>query len=457
MLNTNVVQPTEARPYEGDKRLVSFLENEMGFKLTHVDLEEVVNRLYRSVKEFDSFESFASAVSSLIAVHETYFLRHHEQFKWIEDVWFMQMLKDREHVKGPIRILCAGCSTGEEPYSIYSHLAHLSRQHGVDIFVDAVDISENALDIAKKGKYGLWSLRGVSIEEESRWLDVKSRHVIVKEWVKEGVVFKKENITKPFFVNRPDYYDLILCRNVMIYMHAEAVENIFLNLRALLKTNGHILPGPSDPNPANIPDLKLIWADGVRLFKKNNLPEKSLTFEDAASPVNVNLEKRLTSNTSASSFLFKKDTPTNKDKTESVSDDLISINALRSFNSYQSIEALMKSCEYDSARKLLGGNIKSNPLDVRSYVMLAMLALDLDDLPLAKLSTQKASFLSPNSPYVMYLLANYKQRIGEVRAERRDLLCVKEQLKTMDRKQVVEFCEELLVEELEGVVDARIK
>lgn len=430
-------------------RLVCYLRDELGFKLMNVNLEEIVSRVKCSITTFDSFESFAATISSLIAVHETYFLRHHEHFSWLENVWVQKVLSNVSEQKKPIRILSAGCATGEEPYSIYAHLQPIFARHGYTLEVDAVDISKDAISFAKKGSYGLWSMRGVVFENESDWLSMLSRHICVKDWVKRGVNFYQKNITKEIFSERKEYYDLILCRNVMIYMHEKAVESVLDNLTGLLRSSGYILPGPSDPNPAQNGDLKIEWEAGVRLFTRrdNELPV-TVASEDGES----NFTKVIETYRSSSFKIHFHEETIKIPEIENVETS----NAAHLSNSYSGIESLIKSCQYDVARKLLEANIKKNPLDTRSYVMLAMLAMELDDIDLANYSTKKASFLSESEPYPIYLLANYKQKTRDRKGERKCLQWVKEVLVGMESDKPLKYCEEISVEELLSVVEQRL-
>src|SRR5690606_27709748 len=150
------------------ERLIGFLEDEMGLNLSFVNLDQTLNMVMKSGVQFTGFEDYAAAVASMISVHETYFLRHNNHYEWLENVWLPEII--RQKCGEPVRILSAGCSTGEEPYSLYAHLAPIAEASGMNLQIVAMDISKKSLDIARTGKYGLWSLRGVSIDREYSWL-----------------------------------------------------------------------------------------------------------------------------------------------------------------------------------------------------------------------------------------------------------------------------------------------
>ncbi len=435
-------------PSFSNEKLASFLQEEMGFDLSRVDLSAIVDAVKKEDLSLGSFDDFSSAVSSLIAVHETYFLRHHEQFEWIEKIWLPHLL-NRLNGRTSIRILSAGCSTGEEPYSIYAHLQPYLQSLNIKLEIDAVDVSDRAMDIAKKGRYGLWSMRGVNAEHEATWLDVKSRNVQVKDWVREGVNFFRHNLTQPFPMHMLNYYDLVLCRNVMIYMHTTAVKNIYGNLLTVMNDQGLIMPGPSDPNPEESLDLQVKWQAGVRLYEKKKPADTNADVADTkpawASSTWVNPIKKTTVSEDSS---FIKTVDNNAP---------IKLQSSGTTQDYALIESMMSNCLYDAARKALEANIASDPLDVRSYVLLAVMALDLDEVQLALYAIRKAVFLKPNALYVVYLMANYKHKVGDAAGARKELLWLKKELELHDETRPVEYCEELLIAELKGVVDARIR
>lgn len=419
--------------------LRAFLESEMGFDLASVKLDELISSLHRTSNIFDSFEHFASAVASSIAVHETYFLRHREQFDWIESVWLPRVIEN--HVAGePVCILSGGCATGEEPYSLYAHLAPHLERFGIALEVDALDVSQNALDKARQGRYGLWSLRGVVMESEQDWLAVESRSVQVKDWVKQGVVFRKHNLTQAMPLNRS--YDLILCRNVMIYMHQVAITRTLCNLSAVLKPDGFIVPGPSDPNPPEELKLDVCWNHGCRVFVHRNSPVLSF-IKSAGDKASRTTAHGVHPDAVNTGHLAKDAHATH------------SGNALW-MPDYALVESLIRSGHYDGARSLLEDNINRNPMDVRSYIMLGMLALDLDDVVCAEHAARKAAYLEPDALFTVYLIANVKLRTGDKEAAYSEFMWVWQRLKSLPPGESIKYCEDITVEQFMEVVRARL-
>lgn len=380
---------TSSVPADWLQRMPIFLEQEMGFDLKSVELKKLAVDIQNiNEKPFSSFEHFASQVSSRIAVHETYFLRHQEQFEWLENVWVPSVIANPDH-NGTVRILSAGCSTGEEPYSVYAHLTPLFEKQGIRLQVDAVDVSPTVLDIARKGVYGLWSLRGVNIDHE-KWLKLHSRVVEVKQWVKQGVSFSQHNLIKPL-INKPGY-DLILCRNVMIYMHMQAVQRIYKNLKNVLNANGIIIPGPSDPCPIGLTNFKTCWSNNVRIYT-----------------LSMNADEEFIANEKSFSGGMDKEGCA-EFNVDGVSTEFTAHDCCEKNHKHSDIAELITACCYEDARQKLEHNIQLNKLDIRSYVMLALLAQDLNDIDLAMHACQKALFLAPDSIYIVYLMELIKTK-----------------------------------------------
>lgn len=408
-----------------NQRLRSHLEYELGFNLDHIRLEETLNLLACDGGS-GSFDQLASQVASAIAVHETYFLRHREQFNWIEEVWLPQVMLHKQP-GDTIRLFSGGCATGEEPYSLYAHLAPKLATQGLALQVVAVDISEMALTKARQGRYGLWSLRGVTPEQEKDWLCVEGRLVEVQEWVRQGVLFCRHNLLQA--VQAEERYDLILCRNVMIYMHQLAINRILCNLQAILLPDGFIVPGPSDPNPPpNVP-LDVHWYKGCRVFVQQGrvLPDQTMQQKpvsllghgvDVMRPVSVSVKKR-----------------------DACMED---------------IDMLIRNGRYDDARSLLEDNVRHNPLDVRSYITLCLMALDLDDLMLAEQSARRAAYLEPDALFTIYLIGNVKLRQGNADSAYSEFMWVWQHLRGMIGHEPVKYCEEISVDQFREVVRARI-
>ncbi|MEZ5493910.1 MAG: CheR family methyltransferase [Pseudomonadales bacterium] len=413
----------------------------MGFNLETVNLDALCQQLIFTEQEFSSFESYAIAIASLIAVHETYFLRHADQFDWLCYHWLPQWLVVHPNPQRTLRILSAGCASGEEAYSLAARLQPIMTAAGHrTLSITAMDINEKAIAKAHIGRYGLWSLRGIDVRHEQHWLDIGLRTVSVKDWVRECITFECHNLNTPLAESEP--YDLILCRNMLIYMHEKAVDNILDNLHHCLASDGIILPGPSDPNPSTNSHLMVDWQDGIRRFvtKKDHLFTKEKT--------TLTQKIELAHHTETA---HHKKASTHSSTAKHAVHELPSAALLKP---YAAIESLIKSGYYMEARDLLEQRIHHNAQDTRSYVMLCMLFMDLDEIGTALEMARKAVYLEPNEPFPAYLMAVIKQRSGDEKAASHDSRWIYQQLEKLPDEHCIPFCEEITVKQLKEVLHA---
>ena len=178
-----------------------------------------------------------------LTVNETYFLRHPTQLEALVG----QVLPSFTRQTPSIRVLCAGCSTGEEPYSV----ALLSRERGqVDparLRVLGIDVNSRVLAHARRATYSTWSLRSVPEATRARWFLRSSEGFTLRPHLREQVTFEERNLLQeaPAFW-APGSFHAILCRNVMIYFPPEVTRKIIARMARSLVPGGYLFLGPSE-------------------------------------------------------------------------------------------------------------------------------------------------------------------------------------------------------------------
>jgi chemotaxis protein methyltransferase WspC len=202
---------------------------------------------YLALVEQDAAEH--DALLNEVLVGETKFFRDARVFSHLQD-WLRERAPQAEM---PFRVLCAPCSTGEEAYSVAATL-QLSGFTPGQYEIEALDISRSALEVAERGVYGTHALRGV--DEERRELLVKqdvSRDAgeqwRVLESLRPGLSFSFANLSLPESVKPLGAFDLILCRNLLIYLRPEARLYLLQSLRGALKEGGRLIVGTGDAVP----------------------------------------------------------------------------------------------------------------------------------------------------------------------------------------------------------------
>lgn len=186
-------------------------------------------------------EEFTNLLNDL-TINYTTFFRDTDVYEHLEHKLLPKLFMS----KNPVKIWSAGCASGEEPYSlailVHKILGSRLAEHPVSII--ASDIDKDALGKAMRGSYGL---RQVSTMSSSMIDQFFTKEVdgayVVKDFVKDLIRFERFDLMKtPIHVN----FDLILCRNVMIYFSKEGQQHIHMTFYRALKDGGYMITGKSE-------------------------------------------------------------------------------------------------------------------------------------------------------------------------------------------------------------------
>jgi chemotaxis protein methyltransferase CheR len=184
-------------------------------------------------------EGFATAIT----VNVTSFFRERGHFDFIIENW-NQILSNNPRIKqtGEIRVWSAGCSTGEEPYSIAMVLAHEWPEYRPRIL--ATDINAKVVSIAQDGIYSEKIKEDIDPRYMGLFFERYEQKYAVAPRIRDMVVFRTFNLMNPFpFKNT---FDIIFCRNVMIYFSQEIQNGLIEKFSAVLNTGGLLFIGHSE-------------------------------------------------------------------------------------------------------------------------------------------------------------------------------------------------------------------
>ena len=182
------------------------------------------------------------ALIDAVVVPETWFFRDRGAFDALVGQTLATWRASRP--LAPMRLLSVPCSTGEEPYSMAMALL----DGGLDassFHVDAVDVSERSLAVARTAIYRRNSFRGASLEFRTRHFDAKGDAFGVRPTVTSRVQFRRANLLDPGFVPGTPY-DVVFCRNLLIYFDRPTQDRALRILAGLLAPAGALFLGPSE-------------------------------------------------------------------------------------------------------------------------------------------------------------------------------------------------------------------
>lgn len=249
------------------RELVDFIRTDFGIDLARKRLL-IEARLYSVLaqKGVSSFSEYFELVRSRpeelrtmlnrLTTNHTYFMREPRHFEFLRDVILPELT-----AKNPekcLRIWSAGCSTGEEAYTAVMVMTDwFGPGSEWDYRVLATDLSTRALEAARAGAYAKDSLRGLPAGWERRYFRrADDQTFLLSDGIRKEVIFQSLNLMEPFPYHRP--FDLIFCRNVMIYFDQRAKNALVKKFYDILKPGGYLLIGHSETVQRDTADFKYI-------------------------------------------------------------------------------------------------------------------------------------------------------------------------------------------------------
>jgi chemotaxis protein methyltransferase CheR len=201
----------------------------------------------------------AGALTVLIehlVVNETAFWRHPEQLEAIGRI--------TAAAPGSLAIWSAGCASGEEPYSVAIALLEAGRLGRGDRIL-ATDVSERALEAGAEAMYGVRAMRKLPVPLAARWFEpgVERR---VRQEVRALVELRRHNLVADPPPGGP--FDLVLCRNVLIYFDAATAAAVLRRLAGALRPGGLLVLGPVELPLADGMDLAWVEEGGATLLRR---------------------------------------------------------------------------------------------------------------------------------------------------------------------------------------------
>jgi chemotaxis methyl-accepting protein methylase len=193
----------------------------------------------------------------LFHVNFSRFFRNSLSFNFLGSVLLPKLLQSKQINKQTLRIWSAGCATGEEPYSIALLLIDIQKRLNINQTIDiiATDVEDGYLEKARRGNFGKSSLQNIPLKYLEKYFIVENDIYSINDSVKKLVLFEKYDITDKKSFSPPagifGNFDLISCRNVLIYMNEENQQLIFGKIYKALEKGAILLLGKSEFIPAN--------------------------------------------------------------------------------------------------------------------------------------------------------------------------------------------------------------
>ena len=224
----------------GPENLAAVLEHRVAE--TGSDWREYVDRLtaYRCPAEE------LRALARELTVTETYFFRAPGQLRSFAEV----ALPACQAAAGtrPLRVLSAGCSSGDEPYSLAIAARELQPAGAAaQLKIEAFDINTAALQRAQRASYSSWSMRELPAELRTRWFRREGSAFLLDGSIRRSVTFHERNLARDdAWFWQPDRFDIVFCRNVLMYFTEAQAEAVVRRIAQALAPSGYLFLGQAE-------------------------------------------------------------------------------------------------------------------------------------------------------------------------------------------------------------------
>jgi chemotaxis protein methyltransferase CheR len=246
-------------------------------------LTEIIARRFTQLNLSSCFEYLAMleggdggrelrAISDEMAVGETYFFRNQDHFTALRTVILPQLLR-RKARERRLRIWSAGCACGAEPFSLSIFLKHEFGPQLVewDVRILGTDLSQAQIDQARHGQFAYWALRAMPEELIEKCFRNEGRFRTIAPEYRDWVSFEQHNLVDGLYpppCSGVQSFDIVLCRNVLIYFSPEGAAGVVEQFHGCLAEGGWLLVGASEASSQAFRAFETVPFEGPSLYQK---------------------------------------------------------------------------------------------------------------------------------------------------------------------------------------------
>lgn len=402
------------------ERGISYALRDFGFG----DAESCIQWLMSSKLTKEQIKILASRLT----IGETYFFREKRSFEILEEHILRELIRSRRGTEQHLRILSAGCSTGEEPYSIAILLSKMiSDLKNWNVTILATDINPHFLQKALGGIYGEWSFRDTPLWLKERYFKrIEGDRFEILPQIKEMVKFSYLNLVEdvyPSFLNNTNMMDVIFCRNVLMYFAPEQKKKVVEGLYRSLVDGGWLIVSPSETSNILSAQFVAVNFTGAILYKKDRQKtrpaedlEATVPFSIPLTAVDLGLEFQPESSLTDQTDLFEEITA----QTLVVGQEQQEIQGSQGTPYEEALALYAQGCYTETAAKLAGLFLDNVPgykepsREGKAMALLARAYANQGKLAEAQEWCEKAVAADKLNPGFHYLLATILQEQGQV-------------------------------------------
>jgi chemotaxis protein methyltransferase CheR len=354
-----------------------------------------------------------------VTIPETHFFRNPPQIRALRKYVMPELIRQNADRKR-LRIWSAGCSTGEEAYTVAILIRELLPPHvDWDIKILATDVSNRALAAASEARYGERSFVMTDSLDRSRWfvLDTNAGSWVVRDEVRELVEFRHHNLVTDPPPFEAEQIDLILCRNVTIYFDRETTRRLMKRLHSRLRDGGYLFLGHAETLWQISDDFSLVPLGDAFVYRrieepKNGEPRRSILrdrrTEAELRPTRADRRRGDTDRRGRKDEAIP--APRSSPAPPSAA-PAVPVQPTR--DPLDAVRSAMLQGRYDEAADIAAEVVAATPLWAQAHylqgVALTNLGRDADALVVLR----KAVYLDPEHGFAHFLLGGALDRLGE--------------------------------------------
>ncbi len=361
-----------------------------------------------------------NTLMDILTIQESFFFRHNAQFNALRHFCLPRIMKKKNPKNSRINIWSAGCANGEEAYSIAMLIRDLIPENPeTKVRIHGTDISLQAISKAKEGIYTERAIRGLDARYLNRYFSKQENGYVLSPEIKGMVDFAHLNLSEdPFPTASMPLWDIIFCRNVIIYFTADHSRKLMKNFYDTLADGGFLFAGFSETMRYLNEDFVPIQVEDAFIYQKPSpgqeaaappslLPKSALP-RSPKKPAALSMPTPRTQigrpvfqklkaphiPASAEKAIFPKSKEPLAEQTKTIDSPL------------SRAARLADRGETMAAVEILDDIIRQNPLHTQAYFMLAMIYRNAANLDQAAQYLKKVTYLEPGNPLARLHLAD---------------------------------------------------
>lgn len=422
-----------------------------------VNLEEYINLILSNQLSSEELKTLVTCLT----IGETYFFRDKKLFEIIRQKILPELIDKRKYSSRSLKIWSAGCSSGEEAYSIAILIKELIHDYETwDIKILATDINEKFLNKARNAVYTDWSFRGVDLSFKNKYFNkIDNIHYKLKDDVVKLVEFHNLNLADNNYIlfnSMKKDIDIIFCRNVLMYFNKQRAQEIIAGFYNIVTDGGWLVSAPTESLYLNDTAFVPVNINGTFLYHKDknkvNLvgqPNRGFMLTDYMSVKDKKLEQyiSLTRNNNIT-FEILEVKATNVTELKEISNK-----PEFNTNDYETLaRSYANEGKLDEALKCCEQAICEDKINSRLYHLLASIQQELGNIDESVVSLKKAIYLDSDFIIAYFDLGNLYLKQKKLKEAFKNFQITGELLSSFGEEEIIPYSENITVGMLKQIM-----